>query len=251
MTVRADLSYDTTLNERRFDLFIPDAVDRPTLIVMIHGGGWISGTRSDYHDEAVWFCERGYACACVGYRLAPLSTFPAAVADIQTFLDFVSRGGLEINVGPVVTLGNSAGGHLAAMAGLAPTNLETGLATRRSDGFVSIAPITDVRNPTESQYPIAMSFLEQFMGATHYERADIYEQASPVCFVEESSPPSLIVHGDADDVVPCDQSRSLYASLCQAGASSELHILPRQGHSFTLDAWSHIRGLTLDFLSTL
>lgn len=253
MVIQRDLSYDDTIAARRFDLFVPETEKPAPLIVMIHGGGWISGDRSMYHDEATWYAQHGFACVTVGYRLAPLHTFPAAVADIQAFMAYARENGKAHgwNSSQIIALGNSAGGHLSAMAGLAPTRLDTQESAQKADAFVAISAITDLRNPNDCHYPIAMSFLEQFMGASHFEEPERYKAASPLTYVTEDAPPSLLIHGEADDVVPVEQTRSLYGALTQAGATSELHLLPRQGHSFTLDAWNHIRKLTLEFIETL
>lgn len=253
MEICADLKYDTKNPARIFDLFFQKENITLPLIIMIHGGGWISGDKSMYHDEATWFVKRGFAVACVAYRLAPLHPFPDAISDIQAMVKFAKEnpGNLPFDSNQVIAMGNSAGGHLACMAGLLDHDLLSGEASPRTDGFISIAPITDIRNPNESQFPIAMSFLEQFMGKTHHESPEDYALASPITHADKNAPPSLIIHGDADDIVPFEQSKLLYEKLCQSGSPSELHILPNEGHSYTLPAWHQIRELSLDYLRTL
>lgn len=253
MKLIAEVAYDPAVPARKLDFFFPEDNTSAPLILMIHGGGWISGDKSMYHEEAVWYTRQGYAAACIGYRLAPLHPFPAAIADIQAALKFCreNQNNLPYDKNVIVTIGNSAGAHLSCMAGLLDRNIETGESIQPANGFIAIAPITDIRNPDETQYPIAMSFLEQFMGSSHFEKPEDYVLASPIVHVSENSPPSLIVHGDQDDIVPITQSEMLYNALCQAGAASELHILPNEGHAYTLEAWTQIRELALDFLKTI
>lgn len=253
MTVEKDLAYDDQIRERRYDLFLPaDRPDAP-LVALIHGGGWITGDSSSYHDEAAWLVSQGYAAACVSYRLAPLYPFPAAVADIQAFLAHARQNpnGHPYNPEKIITFGNSAGGHLAAMAGLLQKHIITQEPLRPADAFISVAPITDLREPAQTQFPIAISFIEQFMGATHYEEPELYAQASPVSYVTPQAPPSLLIHGALDDVVPVRQTEALHESLDQARAQTSLHVFPHDYHAFSPDSWLAIRRLTLEFLQSL
>ena len=252
MVVQRDQSYDDAIAARRYDLYLPEEPSDRPLILMIHGGGWISGDRSMYHDEAAWFSQKGFPCACVGYQLAPLTVFPGAVADIQAFTRFARANGKRLGVQStkIIAFGNSAGGHLSAMVGLLEKDIESDENSPPVDAFISVSPITDLRNPAECHYPIAVSFVEQFMGTTFFEDPDAFAKASPLVYVKEGATPSLIIHGDADEVVPVDHSKKLHDALKQAGADTDLHILARQGHSFTLDAWNHIRKLSLEFIES-
>lgn len=219
---------------------------------MLHGGGWISGNKCDFHDEAEYFVSQGIACACVGYRLAPLHPFPAACDDVLNAVQFLRSNATELNIDPecIVAFGNSAGGHLSCIAGLQKT-LSNSDPAQNANAVVSICAITDIREPDKNHYPISMTFLEQFMGSTYSESPELYSAASPITHIHESAPPFLIFHGNADDIVPPEQSKSLYVHLCQAGIPAELHILEGEGHSFTMTSWLKIREQTLEFVRTL
>lgn len=252
MDVQYDLSYDLNKNNRVFDLFRP-AGDPAPLILMLHGGGWISGDQSMYHEEAAWFTEQGFACATVGYSLAPLSTFPAPVADVQTMLTYArdNAEALGIDKDRIFSFGNSAGGHLSAMLGACTAHLESGEQIQPVDAAVAICPITDLRKPHESHFPIAFSFIEQFMGTFYDDDIATWEKASPVTHLTETTPPFLLFHGSDDDVVPVTQSRQFHAALIQHGTPSEYYELTGEGHSFTLAAWTQIREQTVEFLRTV
>ena len=252
MKVASNLSYNSAHKACQLDLFTP-SLDGPfPTLIMLHGGGWISGDKSTFHSEAEFFVEQGLACACVSYRLAPLNPFPAACDDVLNAVKFLRSYASDFNLDPnsLISFGNSAGGHLSCIAGL-QRSFSDGSRAENVNAVVTICPITDVRNPDQTHFPISMSFLEQFMGSTYSASPSSYEAASPVTHISESAPPFLIFHGDKDDIVPVEQSKSLYMHLCQVGVAAELQILPGEGHSFTLQSWLKIRNQTVDFVNTL
>ena len=237
-----------------YDFFRPNSKDELPLVVFLHGGGWISGDRQMYRDEAIWLTSRGYACALIDYRLAPLSPFPAAVQDAQSFVRFIRSRSSELGVLPdkVVAFGNSAGGHLAAMLGLchetfgAPNNPEEHLV----NGVIALSAITDIRDPSESQFDISLSFVEGFMGGPWKGREDLYESASPVAHVNDDVCPFLIVHGSKDDIVPPSQSSGLHAALLAVGCESRLILLEGEEHSYSPTGWQAIRDAYIEFLGS-
>ncbi|MCH7904071.1 MAG: alpha/beta hydrolase [Armatimonadetes bacterium] len=238
----------------RYDFFRPNSQDELPVVIFVHGGGWISGDRQMYRDEAIWLANVGYACALFDYRLAPLSPFPAAVQDAQSFVRFIRNHSSELGVVPdkVIAFGNSAGGHLAAMLGLfhetfgAPNDPKEHLV----NGVIALSAITDIRKPSESQFDISLSFVEQFMGGPLKGREDLYASASPVAHVNDDACPFLIVHGSEDDIVPPSQSSNLHAALLLAGGESRLIQLEGEEHSYSPTGWQAIRDAYLAFLGS-
>lgn len=224
-----------------YDLIRPETGVLP-LVVFIHGGGWISGDKTMYRDEAVWLAERGYACACISYRLAPLHPYPAAVEDVQAFVRHARATAEDLQIDPsrIASFGNSAGGHLASMLGV--------LLAERVNAVVDISGIADLSDPTDAHLPIAMAFLEQFMGCPFAGNEALWGEASPIKHVDEHACPFLIMHGDADDVVPFAQSEAFSAALAKAGVLQELVRMSGEGHSFTWEAWSQMRTTYVSFL---
>lgn len=250
--LQADISYSAP-SVCTFDLYLPEDSQTAPLIVMLHGGGWVSGDKSMYAQEARAFCSRGFACATIGYRLAPLDTYPAAIADCQRAVTFLHQNGKSLGFDPekIYSMGNSAGGHLASMVGLLDQDIESNTPVHRVNGVVAISPITDIRNPSESHFPIAHSFLEQFMGIYHEEDPDLWASASPITHVEAGAPPFLIFHGTEDDVVPITQSETFYQALKNQGNQAEFHQMEGEGHSYQLEAWEGMMVQIKDFLNTL
>jgi acetyl esterase/lipase len=221
-----------------FDLYHPGDGVLP-LVTFLHGGGWISGEREMYAEEAEWLANYGFATATIDYRLAPLYPFPAAVEDCRAFVRHVRENSSKYGISKVAAMGNSAGGHLAAMLGVG---------TERVDAVVDVCGLTDMRNPAEAHYPISMSFIEQFLGGPYAGREATYAEASPVTHIGEGCCPFLIVHGTADDVVPSAQSQLLYDELRARGCDARLVMLEGEGHSFSLGAWDRVRLEAAAFL---
>lgn len=225
-----------------FDLFLPEGGGPWPLVAFIHGGGWISGDPSHYWEEAEFMLAHGFAAASVGYRLAPLHTFPAAVDDVREFMRFIRAGGLELGIDAtrVGVMGNSAGGHLAAMLGVAE-------ADSRPDAVAAVCPITDLTDPHAQHFDIGWPFLEQFMGCPYDPEDPRWREASPLHHVRPGLPPFLVVHGEEDDVVPFGQGQALYERLVEAGNDARFVPMPGEMHGFSLEAWERVREEYLAF----
>ena len=116
--------------ELRLDLYLPaQPIRRPIpVIVFLHGGGWSGGTRTTGPDFSRYFARDGFAMASIEYRLTPSITFPANVEDVRTAVRWLkamlATHGLDAD--RICLWGTSAGGHLAAVAGLAPRGMFEG-----------------------------------------------------------------------------------------------------------------------------
>ena len=106
------------------DLYLPaNPIRRPIpVIVFLHGGGWSGGTRTTGPDFRRYFAQDGFAIASLEYRLTPAITFPANVEDVRTAVRWLKANAATHGLAAdrICLWGTSAGGHLAAVAGLAP-----------------------------------------------------------------------------------------------------------------------------------
>src|SRR4030095_15941613 len=106
------------------DLYLPPApIQEPApVIVFLHGGGWSGGTRTTGPDFKRYFARDGFAMASIEYRLTPSVTFPANVEDVRTAVRWLKANAAMYALDPerICLWGTSAGGHLAAVAALAP-----------------------------------------------------------------------------------------------------------------------------------
>jgi acetyl esterase/lipase len=222
------------------DLFHPDGETARPCVVCIHGGGWVSGDKSGYHDVAAPLAEQGFAAVCVQYRLAPQHFFPAACEDVAAAVKFLRANAVELGIdgGRIASLGNSAGGHLAAFVGL----------KEKLQAVVAISGVGDLTAPAEYHTDIGIAFAVQFLGALPAEAPELYGEASPMRYVTKDAPPFLLVHGEVDDIVPIGQSELMFDALQANGTPVEFMRCPNEAHSFTYPAWSAIERRYTDFL---
>src|SRR5688500_5376401 len=205
------------------------------------------------HEVAQVFVQSGFAAACPQYRLAPLHPYPASIEDVQEFVRFArsQAGPWKIDPDKVASFGISAGGHLALMLGFTNPIAPEGWprdARSQVNAVVDICGITDLTAPRERHFEISHSFLEQFMALPYDGNEEAYRQASPINHVSPDDPPTLIVHGVDDDVVPVAQSDALVGALQQAGVDVEYHRLPGELHAFSFESYMKITEWTVAFL---
>lgn len=224
--------------QRKMDVFLPGDNANGVGLLFIHGGGWHGGNRTAWHPVAEYFCAKGYSCASTGYRLAPDWTYPSPVEDVRLAMSFFleNAGRFRFDAGRTAILGSSAGGHLTAM-----------LATIAADDDLGYTPEVRIRE-TKPQavvlYCAATNLhpednldrlnpsIAKLLGRTGPAAEPLYREASPVDRIDGSEPATLLIHGDADEVIPVEHSRRFHDKLVQYGVSSELVILPGVPHGF-------------------
>jgi acetyl esterase/lipase len=120
--VYPNIVYHTANNyQAKLDVYTPAGKSQPTpVVIVIHGGGWIAGTKEDRVLEIMPYLQMGFAAVNVEYRMAQGSLAPAAVEDCRCALHWVFANAKEYNFDPngVVLQGGSAGGHLALTTGM-------------------------------------------------------------------------------------------------------------------------------------
>lgn len=232
----------------RYDFLQPKTSGPHPLLVFIHGGGWISGDRSDFRDVAEMFVEKGYAAALIQYRLAPLHPFPAAVEDVQAFVRYARANATELGIIPdrIASFGSSAGGHLALMLGV--TDAPVDGVSSRANVVIDYCGLTDITHYKDHHFDISWSFVEQFMPEPFEGHEDLYKQASPLAHVDKLSVPTLIVHGEVDDIVPIAQSEALDDALSAQKVPHKFIRVPGEGHGFSMAVWPELERETLAFL---
>ena len=132
------------------DLYLPaNPIRRPApVIVFLHGGGWSGGTRTTGPDFKRYFAQDGFAMASIEYRLTPSIAFPANVEDVRTAVRWLKANASKQALDPdrICLWGTSAGGHLAAVAGLAPRGTFEG--SDNLDRTSAVRCVLDAYGPT-------------------------------------------------------------------------------------------------------
>jgi acetyl esterase/lipase len=185
--------------------------------------------------------SNGYTVFVINHRASPRFRYPAAVEDAQRAVRFVRHHSARFDIDPqrIGAWGESSGGHLAALLGTLegvgsasdsdPVNRESA----KVQAVVALCPATDL---TSIETPLGKSMAEMFMGFAYVppskappgllrdDEPEIkaFREASPVTHVSADDAPFLLIHGDADAIVPIQQSEVLEQKLRSAGVTVNL-----------------------------
>lgn len=236
---RLDVVYDDRFgDDTKMDVYLPEGEGLHPGVMFIHGGAWIAGDRSEYSQAAKRLARAGYVAATIEYRLLPDGAFPKNVQDCFCALAHMRAHAGEYGLDPnrVAVVGYSAGGHLAAMVGLAsddPT-LKTDCAagtTGPPNAVVAGSANYDLRG-TPPDFWLA----EEYLGGDPDDLPEVYSKASPITHVGPGKPPFLIVIGTDDLLIVEEQSQALRVALNAAG--NEARVLQVAGGGHLLNATS-------------
>ncbi|PJJ48218.1 acetyl esterase/lipase [Mumia flava] len=239
------------------DLHRPHASAPVPVVVWLHGGGWFTGDRELAPDPR-HLTERGIAMASIEYRLSGDALFPAQLHDVRAAIRWfrAHAGELGLDGDRIALWGASAGGHLAALAGLTghfdalpgeqradhPRTVQADADHPVRDASVTavaaayppvdllgdqVPPGAPLGPPDPAATPEA-----RLLGGIPAEHPDRARSASPLTYVTADAPPFQIAHGTGDLMVPSRHSELLYEALLAAGADAELWLVDGYRHGF-------------------
>jgi acetyl esterase/lipase len=242
--VTADIAYrsvgERTLRLDRYDG--AGAGPHPALVV-VHGGSWRNGDKGaatlDPRPLNRLLAARGITVYDIQYRLVPEATFPAPLEDVRCALGHVRAQAAADDVDPerVALLGRSAGGELALLAAYATGPAPAGCgAPATVRGVISLYGPTDLergyRVPAEPDLIDGSRTIAEHLGGTPDAIPAVYASATPQRVAGPGAPPTLLLHGSADQIVAPYHATSLAAALSRNGTPVALVELPWAGHGF-------------------
>lgn len=264
VTSLADVTYSTLPGFRPMvvDIYMPPKKGGPKpLILYIHGGGWVgghtrhSGALANFPAVLAKLASEGFVVASLEYRLSGEAPFPAQLQDARAALRFLkgNAGRYGIDASRTGIWGGSAGGHLTALtayscgdASFDPAPAPEGSACAQAVvtwyGVFDFEPILK----RASNAP-ALNAPENMLLRCKPADCDpaLVARVSPVSFIDAKDPPTLLIHGDEDKVVPVEQSHSAEARLKAAGVPVESIYIPGVDHSFIGKTPAETRAATL------
>ncbi|MBT2447680.1 alpha/beta hydrolase [Streptomyces sp. ISL-43] len=246
---------------RLLDVLVPAGEGPFPAVVWIHGGGWLDGDRR-YPPPTVpvqllhgSVLGAGLALVSIDYRHSLEAPFPAQLHDVKAAIRYVRQFAAVLGIDPdrIGVWGESAGGHLAALAGVVgadtPDAAELEGAQGVGAGNTAVRAVVDWYGvhdlvtlaehpmPAMPAMPAGAEFpdpYEALLGASVAERPELARAASPVTYAVEGSdpPPFLLIHGTRDGLVPYSQSEQLAAALAKAGGEVTLTPVEDADHIF-------------------
>jgi acetyl esterase/lipase len=221
-------------HEVKVDIFRPESPLSPLQgLLFLPGGGWQTANRAPLKERyGMRMAQRGYVCVAGEYRVMDEAPWPAQIQDVKATIRWMRTHSDSLGIDPtaIVVGGKSAGGHLALLAagtrGIDEFEGDGANSTISSDvaAVVGVAPVADL---TEFAHRPAMAKL---FGDN--PSAALVNAASPIAYAHGDYPPTLLIHGTADQRVPHSMTMRMYRALEQAGVPVDLLLYAGQDHFF-------------------
>jgi acetyl esterase/lipase len=214
------------------------------VMIFLPGGAWVHGGRIlQGYALMSHMAEMGWVCLSIDYRVAPNHPWPQHITDVKTAIAWaranVDKFGGDRNF--VAVAGTSAGGHLAALAGLTPNDPEMQRELPEGsdtsvDAVVGIYGRYDWEDKSTVERARFVDFLERVVVKRKIARhPEIFRRASPIARTHVDAPPFLVIHGSGDTVIPVQQARDFVQKLRGESRSVVGYVeLPGAGHGFDM-----------------
>ena len=213
------------------DIYLPKdrSVKSTKSLILVHGGGWNSGSKAEFSTYIDSFKIRlpDYAIFNINYRLVNGGhIFPTQENDVKSAVDFIVANAekYHINKEKLVMLGVSAGAHLSLLQAY---KYDSPKIQAVVDYFGPADLISMYQKPWHPLVPLA---LQMVTGTTPQQNKSLFESSSPIEFITPQSPPTLILHGGKDEIVNVSQSKTLAEKLKAAGVKHQLKVYPSERH---------------------
>jgi acetyl esterase/lipase len=212
--------------------------------------------------DASWLATHGYAVAAIDYRLGSEALFPAQIDDVKAAVRWLRTHAGHYGLDPsrFGAWGASSGGHLAALAGLTGAVAALGDDGAPAEPPSGVRAVVDFFGPTDFlqmdahappdapfSHDAPTSPESRLVGGPIREHPGRVARANPVTYVTPAAPPFLIVHGEADPLVPWHQSQILYDALRAADVPVTFYRIAGAGHGGAAFASPMIRGAVRAF----
>lgn len=206
-----------------------------TAVILLHGGAWRMGDKSMMDLFGPELARLGFLAVAPEYRLLGEAPWPAQLEDVKAAIRWtrVNSDSLDIHPDRIVVQGFSAGAHLALMAGGTPDMpvfKGKGGSDAATDQVAAVVaffpPIAFTTGAPALGVSQAAALLSE--SATEEEA----KQASPISYVSKEYPPTFLLHGTADQMVPFITSQRMFDALNDRGVTVELHLYPHHTHEF-------------------
>jgi acetyl esterase/lipase len=223
-----------------FDVIKPKTNANGAAVIYMVSGGWVSGFTPPQQAATrfAYLLDKGFTVIPVRHGSSPKYLIPEIVGDVRRAIRYIRHHAKSWGVDPdrMGVTGGSAGGHLSLMLATAsdsgdPNATEAFLKeSNRVTSVVALYPPVDLRQWARGVATGPRPANERFP-ALNFEREKAPDY-SPIVHVTRDDPPTLLIHGDKDELVPISHSQNLYKALQETGIKSEFVTIPGAGHGF-------------------
>lgn len=256
--------------EIKLDVYAPpeNVLANGASVIVVHGGSWNGGARSDFPQWNEWLAANGYTVFDIDYTLAPQPNYLSAIGDVKCAVRWVKENSAKFNIAPEKTIlwGRSAGAHLALIAAYSandarlPASCNSGKSDESVRAVVGFyAPVDlvwDFENPSNRFVIDSAKTIGNFIGGSPHESAEIDQRfalASPSANVNQQTPPTFLIHGGQDQLVKKENLDILAQKLGEQKIAHETLYIPYAQHGFdyNFNGWGAqiAKPLILDFLA--
>jgi len=231
-----DVIYGTDA-QQKYDIYLPQGRTSETtkVFILVHGGSWVSGDKSDMNFMVDLLKQRfpDYAIVNINYRLATLGTspFPMQTDDISSIInDLKSKGDNYQITNDYGFIGISAGAHLSMLFSY---KYDASNDVEMVCSIVGPTNFTDdnyVNNPSYSQMA---TLFQTLTGVSYTNNSQYYENISPYHVVTATAPPTILFYGGQDELIPTSQGVDMHAKLDVLGVTNEFTLYETEGHGWT------------------
>ncbi|PKB15455.1 alpha/beta hydrolase [Flavobacterium sp. 5] len=223
-----------------FDAYYTNTIHKNPAIVILHGGGWKSGNKSQMEMFAQEMASKGFSSFTIEYRLSAEAKYPAAICDVKKAIQFIKINAKQFNVdtSKIAILGCSSGGQMAALIG--STNNDSHFenkdlntkTTSNVQAIVDIDGILAFKHPESEEGKVAGLWL----GGNYEEKPEVWKEASALTHTNKNTPPTLFInsckkrfHAGRDDMIVLLNQYKIY---------NEVKTFENSPHSFWfLNPW--------------
>jgi len=222
----------------KLDVSIPGGTGPFPTAIIVHGGGWEAGDKAIEWVQPLFapLSNAGFVWISINYRLSPQAPYPSMYEDVMTAIRWVRKHAKEYKVDTkrLALIGESAGGHLVALAGT------------RGRGNTRVAAVVDFYGPHDLVKQVAERDQGDYtaMAKRFFRTAPAPDtearlrEASPIHSVHKGMPPFLFIHGTDDKSVPYNQSPLMCDKMKSVGVACE--IITIEGAPHGMSNWEKV-----------
>lgn len=242
----------------KLDLYLPSKPSVNGLLVYVHGGAWRGGSKDGVPKI---FIDNGVPTASLEFRQSTEAKFPAQIHDIKAAIRFLraKADSYGYNAKKIIIVGNSSGGHLAALTGVTNGNADlegkVGEYLNQSSNVQAIVDYYGATNLTTilaQSTPFGLNMrkpaLELLLGSDPENNVELAKLASPVYHVDKNDPPLLVFHGEQDPQMPISQSHELVGAYKKANLDVKFDVVYGAAHGGDMFYTPEKTKVVMDFI---